>query len=278
MTHGSNQLRTFRRARRDGHPLPEAAALAGFSLLEAEAWAKDDDENPPPPEAYRLLGEGAKRSAGSAFAAAQTDDPVNRHPDDYYPTHPGATRALLAVERFNGPIWEPACGEGDMSRLIEAAGYDVISTDLIDRGYGEGGRDFLMEWQPRAPNIVTNPPFKEAKTFVERALQLTTGKVAMFLRLAFLEGVERGGWLPKTPLARVWVMSRRVPMQRGRLSEAGDGHGVIAFAWFVWEHGHTGPATIGFLDWKDHEPVAAAPVGRAPMAAAEPAPLFGAAA
>jgi hypothetical protein len=189
-------------------------------------------------------------ASGSAFARAQTDDPVNRHPEDFYPTHPGATRALLSVEQFEGPIWEPACGEGDMSRVLEASGHTVISTDLIDRGYGEGGRDFLMEWSPIAPNIVTNPPFRWAVEFTDRALQLTTGKVALFLRLAFLEGVERGKWFPNTPLARVWIMSRRVPMQRGKLQEAGDGHGVIAFAWFVWDHSHVGPWTGGFLDWK----------------------------
>lgn len=189
-------------------------------------------------------------SGGVAYASAQTVDTVNRHPEDYYPTHPGATRALLSVEKFDGAIWEPACGEGDMSKVLIAAGYEVISTDLIDRGYGDGARDFLMEWNPLAPNIVTNPPFKEAKMFIDRALQLTTGKVAMFLRLAFLEGLDRGLWFPTTPLARVWVMSRRVPMQRGRLQEEGDGHGVIAFAWFVFEHGHVGPPTLGFLDWK----------------------------
>lgn len=188
--------------------------------------------------------------AAKAYVTAQTVDTENREVDDFYPTHPGATKALLMVETFDGPIWEPACGEGDMSRVLESAGYEVVSTDLIGRGYGAGGRDFLCEWLPLAPNIVTNPPFREAKMFVDRALQLTTGKVAMFLRLAFLEGTERGRWFPDTPLARVWVMSRRVPMQRGRLSEAGDGHGVIAFAWFVWEHGHEGPPSLGFLDWK----------------------------
>lgn len=187
----------------------------------------------------------------TSYALAQTDDPVNREPDDFYPTWPAATKALLSVEQFTGAIWEPACGDGAMSRVLEAAGHDVISTDLIDRGYGEGGRDFLMEWQPRAPNIVTNPPFKWAIQFVERALMLTTGKVALFLRLAFLEGVERGKWFPTVPLARVWVMSRRVPISRGKMSEEGDGHGVIAFAWMIFEHGHSGPPTLGFLDWKD---------------------------
>lgn len=191
--------------------------------------------------------------AGSAFSRAQTDDPINRETHDFYPTWPAATRALLSVERFDGSIWEPACGNGAMSRELIAAGYPVVSTDLIDRGYGEGGRDFLAEWAPLASNIVTNPPFRWATEFVDRALLLTArdkGKVALFLRLAFLEGVERGRWFPSTPLARVWVMSRRVPMGRGKLAEQGAGHGVIAFAWFVWDHNYAGMPSLGWLDWK----------------------------
>lgn len=187
---------------------------------------------------------------GPTYASALRDDPVNRETHDFYPTWPQATEALLRVEQFDGAIWEPACGDGAMSRVLESAGYEVISTDLIDRGYGEGGRDFLTEWNPLAPNIVTNPPFRWAIEFTDRALQLTTGKVALFLRLAFLEGVERGAWFPKTPLGRVWVMSRRVPIERGKLKEAGEGNGVIAFAWFVWDHAHSGPPTLGWLDWK----------------------------
>jgi hypothetical protein len=192
-------------------------------------------------------------AAGSAFSRAQTDDAVNRETHDFYPTHPGATRALLSVEAFDGPIWEPACGDGAMSRVLEAGGHEVVSSDLIDRGYGEAGRDFLMEWAPRAPHIVTNPPFRWAREFADRALLLTRapgGKVALFLRLAFLEGLARQAWFAATPLARVWVMSRRVPMARGKAAGADDEHGVIAFAWFVWEHGHRGPPALGWLDWK----------------------------
>lgn len=189
-------------------------------------------------------------SRSRSYAMQQTDDPVNREKNDFYPTWPGATEALLAVESFDGPIWEPACGKGDMSAVLVSAGHDVVSTDLIDRGYGESRVDFLLEHRPRAPNIITNPPFGLAKEFVDHALVLTTGKVAMFLRLAFLESIERGLWFPTTPLARVYVMSRRVPMQRGRLKQAGDGHGSIAFAWFIWDHSYIGKPTIGFLDWK----------------------------
>lgn len=78
---------------------------------------------------------------------------------EFYPTPPEAVRALLSVESFSGSIWEPACGDGAISKVLEAAGYQVISTDLIDRGYGAGGQDFLKSDRPLAKNIITNPPY-----------------------------------------------------------------------------------------------------------------------
>lgn len=78
---------------------------------------------------------------------------------EFYPTPPEATRALLAVESFEGDIWEPACGDGAISKVLEAAGYQVVSTDLIDRGYGAGGHNFLKSDRPLAKNIITNPPY-----------------------------------------------------------------------------------------------------------------------
>ncbi len=61
-------------------------------------------------------------------------DPVNREPDDFYETPPDAVEELLRVERFSGRIWEPACGRGAISEVLEAHGHTVVSTDLVDRG------------------------------------------------------------------------------------------------------------------------------------------------
>lgn len=83
----------------------------------------------------------------------------HRVPLDFYPTPPEATRALLSVERFSGTIWEPACGDGAISKVLLAHGYSVVSTDLIYRGFGTGGVNFLTQTQTRARNIVTNPPY-----------------------------------------------------------------------------------------------------------------------
>ena len=146
-------------------------------------------------------------------------------------------------------IWEPACGTGDMARVIEAAGYDVYSSDLVYRNWGDARQDFLLE--QRVPHgvqaIVTNPPFRLATRFVEHALALGVRKVAMLCRVAFLEGSERGGGIHQS-LSRVWVFSSRITLWRGDLPEpeGGPKGGAMAFAWFVWERGHTG-AHVGFI-------------------------------
>jgi ParB-like chromosome segregation protein Spo0J len=82
---------------------------------------------------------------------------ISRQEDDFYRTPVEAVRALLAVEQFPTTIWEPACGDGAISRVLAEAGHTVISTDLIDRGFGNGGIDFLAETERRADCIVTNP-------------------------------------------------------------------------------------------------------------------------
>jgi hypothetical protein len=181
-------------------------------------------------------------------------DGYQRQKDDFYPTPARAIESLLRAESFEGDIWEPACGDGAISEPLEAAGYEVVSTDLVDRGYGESGVDFLMEWQCRAPNIVTNPPFKLAVPFVRKALDLTSGKVCMLLKIAFLEGQERAGLFAESPLARVHVFSQRLAFVPGtreqhaaKQGKTFDGGGMMAFAWFVWEHGYTGKPTLGWL-------------------------------
>lgn len=182
------------------------------------------------------------RMAGAANQGA-------REKDDFYPTPRRGIDALLSVEKFNGPIWEPACGDGAISLALEAAGYDVLSTDLVDRDFGTSGIDFLMEWQPRAPNIITNPPFKLAVPFVRKSLDLTTGKVAMLLKIAFLEGIERSRLFADSPLARVHVFSQRLAFVPGGTTSNRklDGGGMMAFAWFVWEHGYTGKPELGWI-------------------------------
>lgn len=188
---------------------------------------------------------GLKRAGN--WAASVAPDAINREPDDFYPTPPEAVHSLLAVETFDGPIWEPACGDGAISEALISVGHTVISTDLVERGYGTGRVDFLMEHRALAPNIITNPPFKYCQEFAENAVYLSTGKTALLCRLAWLEGVERRKFFEASPLARVWVFSRRLKIHRnGWVPVKGKG-GMIAFAWFIWEKGHQGPPELGWI-------------------------------
>jgi hypothetical protein len=92
-----------------------------------------------------------------------------RHPSDFYTTPPEVTRAFL---RFMGPmwptrIWEPACGQGHMAKVIEESGRFCLSTDLEHRGYGMGGVDFLKAKLPSGIEaVMTNPPFNLAEEFI----------------------------------------------------------------------------------------------------------------
>ncbi len=174
-------------------------------------------------------------------------DHALREKDDFYPTPPEGTEALLRVEQFDGSIWEPACGDGAISRVLERAGHHVVSTDLVDRSFGLARIDFLMEMRPLAQNIITNPPFKLSAAFVRQAVKLPSRKAALLLRLACLEGAERGEIYDSTPLARVWVFRKRLSLQRGRQATSDDNSGMVALAWFVWDHQHTGKPTLGWI-------------------------------
>lgn len=126
---------------------------------------------------------------------------AERQAEDYYATEPKATEWLCRLEHFDGPILEPSCGEGHMSKVLEAHGYDVTSRDIVDRGYGDVA-DFLADtntsWNG---DIVTNPPYKYALDFVLKALRIVPEgkKVAMFLKLTFLEGKTRRLLFNSTP-------------------------------------------------------------------------------
>lgn len=172
----------------------------------------------------------------------------DREKDDFYRTPSHATEALLRVETFPASVWEPACGDGAISRVLAAAGHTVTSTDLVDRGYGVPRRDFLMEHQVLAACVITNPPFKLADEFVLHAIRLGISRIAILQRLAWMEGLSRHTALwSKHPPARVWVFAKRVTMWRGDDPNARDTGGAIPFAWFVWDG--AAPGRTPSLGW-----------------------------
>lgn len=165
---------------------------------------------------------------------------------DFYPTPRYATESLLQREKFTGDILEPACGDGAISKVLDEYGYQVTSRDLYDRGYGDTGIDFLfMPENESFDNVITNPPYCLASEFLETALCVSRKKVAMLLKIQFLEGVKRNHLFKNAPFKSVMVFKKRLTMRREGINEGGSG--MMTFAWFVWEHGYNGQPTIDWL-------------------------------
>ena len=172
-----------------------------------------------------------------------------REENDYYATPPEAVEHLLKLEKFSPSIWEPACGEGHISKVLEAHGYSVLSTDKIDRGYGLSPCDFLetTDVDSLDMDIITNPPYRYAREFVERALaEVTEGhKVAMFLRLLFLEGKSRREFFKNTPPRTVYVSSSRLQCGKNGVFA---GANATCYCWMVWEKGYKGDTVIKWFN------------------------------
>ena len=167
--------------------------------------------------------------------------------NDYYATDPIAVEKLLKKFAFHKEIWEPACGEGHISKVLEAHGYDVISTDLIYRGYGEKEPyDFLTSDEcDLREDIITNPPYKRTIEFLEKALSMIVDKqyVALLLKITFLSGKTRHEFYKKNPPKQIYVFSDRIECAKNGIFE---GKKAVDYIWAIWEKGYEGPT---YLDW-----------------------------
>lgn len=182
---------------------------------------------------------------------ASTHTEEIREENDYYATTPLAAELLLELETFSQNIWECACGAGHLSDVFVENGYTVTSTDLIDRGYGTGGVDFLKTQQPFNGDIVTNPPYKYAKDFVEKALQVIPygNRVAMFLKLTFMESKGRKQLFIKTPPKYIYVScSRLACAKNGDFDTIEKSGSAVAYGWFIWEKGFHGDTSVRWFN------------------------------
>ena len=135
-------------------------------------------------------------------------------------------------------------------RKIEL-GKKVYSTDLIDRGYGTGGVDFLKATENPYGAIITKPPYKIALEFIEKALDISDEgtKAAMFLKLTFLEGKRRKPFFQTNPPRKIHVFSSRAVVAKGGDFTAAQANGnAIAYARFVWEKGYKGDTVVGWIN------------------------------
>ena len=178
-----------------------------------------------------------------------------RELNDYYATEPKALELLLELETFSPYVWECACGEGHLSEVLKSHGYKVKSSDIVNRGYvGTETLDFLKVKkedikQDFSRDIITNPPYKYAKEFVEHALEISmdSTKIAMFLKVQFLEGKARRELFKKNPPKVIYVSSSRlVCAPNGDFKNAPSS--AVAYAWFIWEKGFKGDTVVRWFN------------------------------
>ncbi len=174
----------------------------------------------------------------------------DREENDYYATEPKAVELLLQNESFSPTIWECACGAGHMAEVLKKHGYKVKCSDIIDRGY-EGTEiiDFLSTQNGGGYDIITNPPYKYAKEFVEHALEISPEgtKVAMFLKLTFLESKSRLDLFKSSPFKTLYVSSSRLHCAMNGDFEKYSKSNAVAYGWYIWEKGFKGEPVIKWI-------------------------------
>lgn len=189
-------------------------------------------------------------SANTSSAVMQQRSEAHDSLDDF-PTPPWATRALCEWIRARQP-WvsnhqcrEPAANRGHMVRPLAEYFLNVQASDIHDYGAGFPVQDYLFGPLPTQVHwTITNPPFRLAEQFIQRALLTSISGVAVIVRSAFLESVGRHKTLfSATPPSHVLQFTERVVMHKGKLSEKGST--ATAYCWLVWEHGSIGTR----FDW-----------------------------
>ena len=165
---------------------------------------------------------------------------LEREINDFYATPTEEVFNILQHEEMIGTILEPCCGMGHMVKGILRHKLDnnIIATDLIDYGYGDGGLDYLSENYPYTKDIGTiiiNPPFKLIEEFVNKSIEIATDKVILFARNQFVESQSRyENIFMNNPPSRIYQYVDRVACAKG-----GDFNrkmsSNMAFSWFIWD-------------------------------------------
>lgn len=178
---------------------------------------------------------------------------VTREKDDFYATPPLAVKELMKLETFDKNIWEPCCGMNHITNVLKDNNYNVKTSDIIDR-VNDGSVeiiDFLNYNEKYNGDIITNPPYKLATEFVYKSLETITygHKVAMFLKLTFLETKKRYELFKKYPPKVIYVASMRFGCsQTGEFNSDGNTGSAIAYCWYIWEKGYNGDTVIKWFN------------------------------
>lgn len=192
---------------------------------------------------------------GSNIAGGKSNR--GRAEDDFYATNPKDVKDFLNVYgEIKGSVLEPCIGAGHLAKVVYVDNPDVTISgyDIVDRksGFSTTIQDFLKaDIKADFDYVITNPPYSLAEEFIRKSLTCVkeNGKVIMFLKLQFLEGVGRKDLFDNFPPKYIYVCRKRAnPLRAGSEIDPSTGKkwasSTICFAWFVWEKGFKGEPKI----------------------------------
>ena len=162
---------------------------------------------------------------------------------DFYPTPSNVTEALMLFLAKQGlgvmKIWEPACGSGAMSKVMEAHGHNVFSSDIQYLSFGHETVDYLAA----APKvnmdaIITNPPFSLAEDFIRKSVS-EARVVAMLLKSQYWHASSRRRLFEDLQPSFVLPLTWRPDfLEHTRLLGEKKGAPTMEVAWTVWIKGN----------------------------------------
>jgi hypothetical protein len=186
--------------------------------------------------------------SGTAARSMHLSRGYTRHIEDWYIEPSWTVDLLLDQEPFVGGVWDPACGCGTIPKTCSSRAIHATGSDIVDRGFG-CRYNFLSEFEPPLSgyaNIVSNPPYRIAAEFIDRALTLASSKVAMLVQSKFPYSQRRHALFSERPPARLYFLSTRPSMPPGEELLAGtikaEG-GKLDYLWMVWDREHSSGTT-----------------------------------
>jgi hypothetical protein len=168
----------------------------------------------------------------------------------------------MKIEKLPKAICDPCVGDGAILKVLASAGHAVMGMDIVDRGWpGTVICDYLIAPGPFDANVITNPPYRLAFEFLQKAIADGCPFIAFLLRTNFLESQKRKPFFEQHPPTRIWISSARLPMMNrgdwiGRTSSSNT-----SYAWFVYDTLDASPGprpVLKWFDWKElDQPIAA---------------------
>lgn len=178
------------------------------------------------------------RNSKSVFSniGASNHSKYEREKNDYYSTDESAITLLHKHNLLDESVkyWETACGGGRLSKELIRLGYDVVSSDLYDRGYGDVGVDFFKCNDVFQGNTITNPPYSFINDWIKHSLKITSNKVYIFCRIQTIETLKRYKIFKDNPPLYICPFVKRIPCYKGE-STSKNGS-AVCYSWFIWDN------------------------------------------